>query len=481
MFEITLSRSRQAGQTLVDQIVMAIADELGHGTYPAGTALPSVRRFAKSHVLSTHTVVEAYQRLVSMNLIASKPGSGYVVADKEIPPAATPAWTAPSLNAAWLLSDVFADHSVPIKAGCGWLPNDWINESGMQHALRTVSRLPGARLGGYGHPYGLVALREFIAGALRKYALSVDPSNILLTHGATQGIDIVVRTLCRPGDVVIVEDPCYCNLLEILKVAGVNVISVERTLEGFDIDALENAVIEHRPRALFVNTVLQNPSGSSLSVSAAFRLLQVADRHHLWVVEDDISRELAPLGLPCLAAMEGLDHVVYVSGYSKTISPAVRVGYIAANRNLLAKFALTKMAIGLTSSEVAERTVINVLIEGHYDRHVAYIKERLREAHIRTAQSMTDCGLDIFHTPKAGLFLWARLPIPPEQCLAVATEALSHGIWLAPGQYFRPGDSPSSWFRFNAVTSDEPELWNFVRSLATRSSMSAQISRVRDA
>jgi DNA-binding transcriptional MocR family regulator len=465
MFDLQLSRSRQDGQTLVDQIVQTITQTLSQGTYAAGTALPSVRGFAKSHSLSAYTVVEAYQRLVSLGLIASRPGSGYVIAEREtsLPPA--PSWNAPSLNAAWLLSDVFADQSVPIKAGCGWIPNDWIDESGMQHALRTMSRIPGPRLGGYGHPYGLKRLRELIATSLRRYSLPVDASNILLTHGATQAIDLVVRTLCKPGDVVVVEDPCYCNLLEILKLVAVKVVGVRRTVDGIDIAEFEQVVVEHHPRVLFINTVLQNPSGSSLSVTGAFRLLQVADRYGLWVVEDDISRELAPPGLPCLAAMEGLHHVIYVSGFSKTITPAVRVGFVAANRELLAQLALTKMAIGLTSSEVTENTVATVLVEGHYDRHVTLVRERLKTAHERVARSMREVGLEVFHTPKAGLFLWARLPIDPDDSLAVSTRALSHGIWLAPGSYFRPREASSSWFRFNAATSDAPALWQFMRTL----------------
>ena len=473
MFDLQLSRSRQAGQTLVDQIVWTIANALEQQTYPADTALPSVRRLAKSQGLSPYTVVEAYQRLVSMGLIVSRAGSGYRVAEKkaDLPPA--PTWNAPSLNAAWLLSDVFADQSVPIKAGCGWIPNNWIDESGMQHALRSLSRLPGPRIGGYGHPYGLAALRDFIATSLRRYSLPVDASNILLTQGATQAIDLTVRTLLKPGDVAVVEDPCYCNLLQILKVAAVNVVTVKRTADGIDAAEFEQVVAEHRPKAFFVNTVLQNPTGSSLNLASAFRLLQVADRYRLWVIEDDISRELAAPGLPCLSAMEGLRHVVYVSGFSKTITPAVRVGYIAANRELLAQLALTKMAIGLTSSEITERTVANVLVEGHYDKHVLHVRERLREAHERVTSSMQQAGLEVFQTPKAGLFLWAKLPIRPEDSLAVSTNALSQGIWLAPGSYFRPDEAPSAWFRFNAATSDVPKLWQFMRSLPQAASTRA--------
>ena len=186
MFTLNLSRSRKDGGTLVEQIVSSIEQELRHGTFAAGTALPSVRGLAKQHGLSAYTVAEAYQRLVSLGLIASRPGAGYRVATVAADAPAAPVWNAPTLNAAWLLSDVFADQSIPIKAGCGWIPNDWINESGLQHALRTVSRTPGARIGGYGHPYGLASLREYIGASLRRYSLAVGSADVLLTEGATQ-------------------------------------------------------------------------------------------------------------------------------------------------------------------------------------------------------------------------------------------------------------------------------------------------------
>jgi DNA-binding transcriptional MocR family regulator len=202
------------------------------------------------------------------------------VIDQHAPqPSVMPAWSAPTLNAAWLLSDVFADHSVPIKAGCGWIPGEWINESGLQHAVRALSRVPGPRFGGYGHPFGMASLREQIAARLRRYDLPVESSNVLLTQGATQALDLVVRTLLRPGDTVIVEDPCYCNLLQILQLAGLKVIGLPRSVDGHDLDQLNVLIKRARPKALFINTVLQNPSGTTLSFGHAKCLLEIADRH----------------------------------------------------------------------------------------------------------------------------------------------------------------------------------------------------------
>jgi len=463
MIELQLDRER-AQATLVEQLVRAFSGAIEQQALRAGALLPSVRQLAQAERLSTFTVTEAYGRLVSMGLVVARRGSGYRVAARAPAARKRPvAWQPPSLTATWLLSDVFADHSVPIKAGCGWLPNEWVNESGLQHALRSISRVPAARMADYGHPYGFAPLRERIAEQLDRYGLPADPAtNVLLTAGATQALDLIVRTLLRPGDTVIVEDPGYCNLLQILQLGGLVVRGVPRTPAGIDNDVLEQLVIEHSPKAIFLNTTLQNPTGATFGMAAAFRLLQIAERYGLWVVEDDVNRELAPPGAPLLASMEGLNRVLYVGGFSKTITPGLRCGYVVAERDVLRELARTKMAVGLTSSAATERIVEKVLTEGRYARHVESVTEKLKDAHVQVEDRMDALGLELFHRPRAGLFVWARLPVEPEQASELATQALEDGIWLAPGSYFRPGDAASNWFRFNVPYSTDDALWGFV-------------------
>jgi len=466
MIEFELDRDRRTASTLVEQVVSAFARAIEGQSLRAGALLPSVRQLARTNDLSTYTVTEAYNRLVSMGFVTARRGSGYRVAPRAqaAPDARTspPLWQPPTLTATWLLSDVFADHSVPIKAGCGWMPNEWINETGLHHALRATSRVPAARLGDYGHPYGFAPLRERIAAQLDRHGLPVETGNVLLTQGATQGLDLIVRTLLRPGDAVLVEDPGYCNLLQILKLAGLTVHGVPRTPAGLDIDALERQAAAHRPKAIFVNTTLQNPTGASFTMANAFRLLQIAERQKMWVVEDDVSRELAGLGAPLFAAMEGLQRVLYVGGFSKTVTPSLRCGYVVAERDVLRELARAKMAVGLTSSETIERIVDKVLLEGRYARHVELVNERLKVAQHTVEERLDGLGLEIFHRPRAGLFIWARLPVEAARAGAIATAALRDGIWLAPGSYFRPDDEASAWFRFNAPYSMDDALWRFI-------------------
>lgn len=472
MIQLELTRSRRGGDTLTEQIVAGIAALVDRRALRPGIAVPSVRRFAAQHGVSTFTVAEAYGRLTALGYLAARAGSGYTVAHRQASTehSPSPRWETPALNAAWLLSDVFADHSVPIKAGAGWLPGDWLNQEGLHQAIRAAARVPAGQVSGYGHPYGFAPLREHIATRLAQYGMPMQAQQVVLTQGATQALDLVVRTLLRAGDTVLVEDPCYCNLLQILRLAGLKVVGVPRGAAGLDTDALDAAIRRHGPRALFVNTVLQNPTGGTLTSMNAHRVLQLAEQHRLLVVEDDIYRELAPAGAPMLAAMDGLSHVVYVNGFSKTITPSLRVGYLAASPELAKAFARTKMAVGLTSSEVTERLVYAVLTGGHYARHVDALAARLRAQQDRVTEKMEAHGLEVLLRPEGGMFAWARVRGAPDGAAAaahglsggqLATRALAHGVWLAPGSYFAPNETDSQWIRFNIATSDAPALWEF--------------------
>ena len=333
-------------------------------------------------------------------------------------------------------------------------------------ALRHMGRVPAMRIANYGHPYGYAPLRETIAATLSAQGMEVEVSQVLLTQGVTLGLDMVIRTLLRPGDTVLVEQPAYANLLQMLRLAGLRVVPVARTLDGLDCEALEQAASQHRPRALFVNTALQNPSGASISMANAFRILQLAERHGLWVVEDDISRELAPGVTPMLAALDGGRRVVYLGGYSKVISPSVRVGYVVAHRDLARDIARTKMAVGLTSPEIMERIVHQVIREGRYRAHIERTRERLAQAHATVAGLMAQHGFEIYARPQAGLFLWAKVAGQWRERGAngLAGLALKDGIWLAPGSYFEADEADTPWVRFNVAYSEAPALWRFMRN-----------------
>lgn len=469
-------RPDRAAGSLVDQVVEAYTRAIRDQILRPGMPVPSVRAFAREHGISTFTTASAYNRLVAQGWLTARPGSGYRVSAHPAPAvaarAASPApWQPPTLGAGWLLSDIYADHSIPIKAGCGWLPGEWLNEEGLHQALRHMGRVPALRISGYGHPYGYAPLRESIAAGLSAQGLPAEADQVLLTQGVTHGLDLVIRTLLRPGDTVLVEQPCYANLLPLLRLAGLRVLAVRRDAQGLDCEALDRLAREHGPRALFVNPVLQNPSGATLTMPGAFRLLELARRHDLWVIEDDISRELFGGVAPLLAALDGAQRVVYLGGYSKIISPSVRVGYIVAHRDLVRDLTRTKMAVGLTSPEIMERVVHQVIREGRLRSHIPRTRERLSQAHAHVEARMDELGFEIAVRPQAGLFLWARATRGQwsgQGANALARRALEDGIWLAPGSYFDVAEKDTDWIRFNVAYAQGEALWRFLRSQTTR-------------
>jgi DNA-binding transcriptional MocR family regulator len=463
-------RDRAHAPGLVEQTVSAVEDAIRQQMLRPGMTMPSLRAFARSHGLSTFTVSAAYSRLVAQGWLISRPGSGYRVAlppRLEVTPPTASGWNPPQIGASWLLADVFADHSIPIKSGCGWLPPEWLNESGLQQSLRQVSRTPVNQIAGYGHPYGYFPLREHLQQSLRAHGLHLDIDQILLTQGATQALDIVIRTLLRPGDTIAVEMPCYANLLQSLRLAGIVAVGVPRTPQGLCMETLESTARNHPIKALFINTVLQNPTGASLDMGSAFRLLQLAEQYDFRVIEDDVSRDLLPGLGPLLVAMAGTERVVYVSGFSKSIAPSMRVGYLASTPALVKEFAKTKMTMGLTTPELMERTVCHVLRQGRHQAHLQRVQDRLRRAHDELCDVMDEHKFEVFARPQAGLFLWARPAGKWRErgAAKLAELALKDGIWLAPGSFFDPGQADTGWIRFNVAYSLHPALWQFMRKV----------------
>jgi DNA-binding transcriptional MocR family regulator len=463
-------RDRAGSATLVDQVVQALEQAITNRVLRPGMAVPSVRHFAREHGISAFTVSAAYSRLVAQGWLVSRPGAGYRVSGTVAPP--TPSagprnWEPPRLGASWLLADVFADHSIPIKSGCGWLPSEWVNESGLQQALRHVARTPVSQISGYGHPYGYHPLREWVQQALLHHGAQVLTDHVLLSQGATQALDCIIRTLVRPGDTVVVEQPCYANILPALRLAGARVLGVPRTDQGLCIETLEQHARAGKVSALFVNTVLQNPTGTSLSMNNAFQILQLAERYDFRIIEDDVSRDLLPGVGPMLMALGGPQRVVYVSGFSKSIMPSMRVGYVVTDPALIKSIAVTKMTMGLTTPELMERAVYQVLRQGSHQRYLQHVQDRLRQAHDTVCQQLDAHGFEVFTRPQAGLFLWARPPLAWQKqgAAALAERALQDGIWLAPGGYFDPGGQDHGWLRFNVAYSANPALWAFMRSV----------------
>jgi len=459
-----LAIDRQRRGSLVDQIVAAIAEMVNRRTLPAGTKMPSVRQFAKVNGVSTFTVVESYDRLLHLGLLSSRRGSGFFVARGEAP--AQPAALPVSANVVDTLTpDLYSGQSDALPVGAGWLPPEWYGESTILDAVRHAMKIPAGRLRGYGHPLGFPSLRQHLATTLSADLCAVEPEQILLTHGATHAFDLVLRTLTRPGDVVFVEDPGYSNLLALVRHHGCIPVGIPRGAQGLDMDVLAREAQARQPKLMFVNTVLQNPLGTSLSQAQAHRLLALSEQFDFWLVEDDIYRELAARGDSSLAAMDGLRRVIRIGSFSKTLSPVLRVGSICASGSLMPELVRVKMLTGLTTSEVNERAVYDAISSRAYRKQVERLVLQLDGARELALERLGDAGLVPLARPRGGMFVSAGWPEPGRNGRAIAERALRAGILLAPGEFFALQPPATAWFRFNVAYAYEPALLDFLRSI----------------
>ncbi|ABD68342.1 transcriptional regulator, GntR family [Rhodoferax ferrireducens T118] len=455
------SLNPQSATPLVLQIVDGFRLAIQDGSLRPGSKAPSIRQFAHAHGVSVFTVVDAYDRLVAQGYFTSRPHSGFFVRQRPVSNIEVPGH-GPNFNfdSMWYLRRIFENRALRIKPGCGWLPGDWLFQDGVRRSLRSLAT-DDVDLGGYGEPKGYPPLRQLVRDLLAEQEIAVSSEQVLLTQGSSQAMDLVARRLVRPGDAVLVDEPGYPNLLFSLRFLGARLIGVPRTPVGYDLVTLERLVIKHQPKLFFTQPRLQSPTGSVAQLAHLHRVMQLADKYDFLVVENDIYADLDPEPRPSLASLDQLNRVIYISSFSKTISPNIRVGYLAANPDLLEDLAQLKMISGLTSSEFSERLAYGALMDGRWRKHVKNLRERLAKAHEGAASRLLKIGFEIFCEPKAGIFLWAKHPAIADSA-ELAYKATEQDILLGPGHLFSPDLQPSPWLRFNVIFCDEPALFTFL-------------------
>ena len=456
----------KSGVSLVDQVVQSLTQKMTSHQYRPGSRVMSIRECARTHGVSISTVVEAYDRLVASGVLTARRGAGFFVQDTErvvahLPHAQDRAGHAP-IGGDWLLRNILEHGEGGIAAGCGWLPESWHDLDAFSKGMRRLA-LDSKGMMGYGDPKGYEPLRQQITRQLAELEIDAPPGQILLTLGASQGIDLIVRRLTQPGDTVFVDDPGYANLLLVLRLRGLRVIGVPMTPTGPDVAALAALLEQHHPRLYLTNTQLQNPTGASYSAAAAFQVLLLAERHDFLVLEDNVSGDLVPGRAITLASADQLRRVVYVGSFSKSTAAGLRVGFVLAEPGLLEELVYHKLVSGLCTPSVNERLVSSIFTEGHVRKHLEQLRTRLAKAQERTCRRLENVGFKLFLEPGAGMFLWARPLDESVDTPALCQAALARDILLAPGHLFRPDQAPSPWLRFNVAYCDNDALFTFMK------------------
>ncbi len=445
--------------TLVAHVMAHVRRQIAGRQLAAGARLPSIRGLSQRMKVSKSTVVDAYERLVAEGVILSRPGSGFFVATHAVPfslAAAGPRLDR-EIDPLWMTRQALEAQDNVMKPGCGWLPAPWMPEEEIRRGLRRLARDGNTDLTGYGTPLGLPPLRQMLARRLADRGIAASPDQILLTESGTQAIDLLCRFLTGPGDTVLLDDPCYFNFHAMLRAHRVKVVSVPQTPQGPDPDLFARALEAHAPRLYITNSALHNPTGATLAPQVAHRVLALAERHDLLIIEDDIFADFEHEPAPRLAAFDGLDRVIHTGSFSKTLSASVRCGFIAARPDWIAELVDLRLATAFGGGGFSANLVLSLLRDGAYRRHTAGLRTRLADAMGRVGGGLRALGVVPWIEPRGGMFLWCRLPGGLDSA-DVAREALGSGLVLAPGNVFSLSQAARGYMRFNVAQSLDAEM-----------------------
>ncbi len=404
---------------LYRQIYEHLREAILTGTLPESTRLPPERTMAQRLAVNRSTIVHAYRELVGDGLIEQRVGSGSRVAPQvrggqPERAAGVPWWvTLPPWRVGEfpnVLGELAAKHEPGrISFVQGVAPDEPSPLDELAKSFRRVARDPRFVLS-YGDSEGYEPLRTAIAARMKaRGATSVTRASIIVLTGSTQGIAIVAQSLAEPGDEIIVESPSYPGALQVFQINGLRAIPVPVDDDGMRVDHVEAILRTRRPRFIYTMPSLHNPTNASMNADRRERLATIARRAGVPIVEDDPYGPLAPSGAPLVALAP--DHVVYISTFSKTIAPSLRVGWLAAPRTILERLLLRKQAYDMATSLYVQAAVADYLHHG-YDAHVDELRKELVARRAIADEAIArhwPAGLRVSR-PSGGFYLWASTP-----------------------------------------------------------------------
>ncbi|HTD03830.1 PLP-dependent aminotransferase family protein [Undibacterium sp.] len=460
--------SRDSGGSLVEQIVRSVATRIDDKLLRTGARMPSIRQFADEQEVSRFTVVEAYDRLVAKGYLESRRGSGFFVRERAPMTgnghaAAHSAPAAQQLDVVWLVRNMFRQLPPQKMPGSGVLPHDWLDGELVANGLRSISRLNQNLLLHYGTPQGFLPLRQQLQLKLAELEIAAAPEQIVMTTGVTQALDLVAREFTQPGDTIFVDDPAWFLMFGSFSILGAKVIGIPRLHDGPDVAKLAELAAVHKPKLYIINSVMHNPTSTSLSAAKAFQVLKTAEEHDFMIVEDDIYCDMHPgtavQAATRISALDQLNRVIYLGGFSKTLAANLRVGFIATSHQLAIRLSDRKMLSTLTTTEIGERVVYKILSEGHYRKHVDRIRGKLDSVRDNITKRVENLGMKVDYRTPAGMFLWTDTGCDTN---ALTEKAMEQGFLLAPGSLFSPNQLPSTRMRINIAAMSDPGVWEFL-------------------
>ncbi len=315
----------------------------------------------------------------------------------------------------------------------------------------------------YGATEGWNPLREALSSHMAKKGITAKPEEIITTTGSQQALDLIGKTMIDPGDKVIVEGPTFLATIQCFRLYGANVIGAPIDADGVKVDALENLIALHKPKLVYLVPTFGNPSGAMLSLARRKRVLELAAKYKVLVVEDDPYGELY-FGVPPPPSMLAMsdqvpgsrEWIAYCGSFSKVLSPGLRVGWMIGEPQLLANAVMCKQFSDAHTSNLTQAIAAQYLGLNRMDTALAVV----RKTYAERATAMADClrkdlgDAITFSQPQGGMFFWTRLTAPGADAAEFAKRAIEKLVAFVPGAPFYATDVDRATLRLSFATAD---------------------------
>ncbi|MEZ4363385.1 MAG: PLP-dependent aminotransferase family protein [Kofleriaceae bacterium] len=458
------------------QLAETLSADVARGRLHAGDPLPSTRDLAAQLGVHRKTVTAAYRELASQGWIALSAGrTARVVADVPASPRRARE-RHPATRAGFELRGVALAHAPPLGRPprqlllLGGVPElRFVPQLAVGRAYRSVlAGRDGARLLDYRDGQGDAQLRVALADMLRgTRGLACTEETVAVVRGGQQALYLLARVLLRPGDRVAVEALSYPAALAAFRAAGVEPVPVALDREGLDVAALEELCAQEDVRAIYVIPHHQVPTTVTLSAARRLRLLELARRRRLPIIEDDHDHEFQYDGRPVLplTAADPHGNVVYVGTLAKVLAPGLRIGYLSATRDVVERVVAYREAVDQQGDHVLERAIANLITDGTIARHIRRARRAYRQRRDALIEALRRQLPELrFTTPPGGMAVWGRAP--GVDAVTWATRARAVGVSFQPGPRFALDGGATHHVRLGFAACTEQELDEAVRRMA---------------
>lgn len=463
------------------QIFEQIRRQIISGELLPGFRLPPERKLAESLGVNRSTVLNAYRELKAEGLVGSQVGNGTIVLNylqedqNKILHSQEPAWNqlfsaysngfdsnsvkdlltlASRKDVISFATGIASPESGPIEVFAG-IEKELVEKRDYKAMLHTPTE-------------GFTSLREGICSLMQKRGVYCKYDEVMLLSGSQQGIDLVARVMLDPGDIVVVEDPTFFPAIQVFRNIGARVMGIPLDEKGMRIDLLEQLLQRYKPKLIYTVPTFHNPTGTEMELERRKRLVELAYKYRVIIVEDDAYGDLCYDGypLPMLKSMDNDGYVIYLSTFSKNVYSGLRLGWMVAHRKVVKKFAGVKQVMDLHSSSLSQWLIDRFISSGGLDE---YIPKVCREYKLRR-DTMVDALVKyapadmIWNKPRGGYYIWCRLPAGISAAKLV-TKAAEKKVVFVPGMPFYLSSQGEDYIRLNYTFASFKDIQEGIKRL----------------